>query len=217
LRKGRVVESSQRSGTLGLAANATASSQIDVLGRVRSRPGIRVHRSRTLHADERDECDGIPVTSVARTITDVADRLGETGLRRIIDRADRLQLLDLAALERRRPGKALGRVLRDYQPLPFTRSELERVFIDLCREHAIPPPTMNTTAAELEVDALWPEHRLVVELDGYEFHRSRAAFERDRERDVQLQLAGYRVLRYTARQIARNPRAIAEQLRRVLS
>ena len=97
-----------------------------------------------------------------------------------------------------------------------TRSELERRFLALCRKHELPLPITNPIVEGFEVDAVWAHRRLVVELDGYEFHRTRASFERDRQRDAALLLAGYRVLRVTWWRLVHEPGAIAETIRRLL-
>ncbi len=89
--------------------------------------------------------------------------------------------------------------------------------MQLCRDNGLPPPTVNAMIDGLEVDALWPAQRLIVELDGYEFHRTRAAFERDRARDGRLQLAGYRILRVTHRMLEREPEAIVGRVRSLLA
>jgi very-short-patch-repair endonuclease len=99
----------------------------------------------------------------------------------------------------------------------MTRSELERWFAELCRDAGLPPPALNSFIAGFEVDVIWHEGRVVVELDGHEFHRTRAAFERDRARDAALQVAGYRVLRITHRRLQREPDAVIGQLRSLLA
>jgi very-short-patch-repair endonuclease len=90
------------------------------------------------------------------------------------------------------------------------------VFLDLCREHELLPPLVNHMVCGFEVDAVWPEQRLVVEIDSYEFHRTRAAFERDRTRDAALHLGGYRVLRFTYKMLTRDPAAVAATVRTML-
>ncbi len=99
----------------------------------------------------------------------------------------------------------------------MTRSELERFFLDFCEEYRLPKPTLNAFVCDLEVDALWSRQRLIVELDGYAFHRTRAAFERDHARDTALQQAGYRVLRVTDRRLGEEAEAIAAILREFLN
>jgi very-short-patch-repair endonuclease len=167
---------------------------------------------------------GIPVTSVARTLLDLAGMLPERQLARAVEEAERLERLDLRAIEdvclrargRRGVGALLG-VLADHsEAATATRSELERAFLGLCEDHRLPPPQVNRVIAGFEVDAVWPRRRLVVELDGYGFHRTRAAFERDRARDAALLLAGYRVLRFTHRRVEREPAAVAATVRGAL-
>jgi Protein of unknown function (DUF559) len=188
------------------------------------RPGIALHRPRRLHAADRAMVDGIPVTSVARTLLDLA-ATRPLLLERAFEAADRLDLLDLRAiehvLERSRgcPGRpALAALLTDHRgPAPVTRSELERRFLDVRRDAGLPRPSTNLFVAGHEVDAVWPDHRLAVELDSHEFHRTRAAFERDRVRDASLQLAGYRVLRVTHRRLETEPQAIVDTVRELLA
>jgi very-short-patch-repair endonuclease len=110
----------------------------------------------------------------------------------------------------------LRRVLAEgVEPL-LTRSELERLFLELCRDADLPVPSVNAVVLGYEVDAVWPHRKLVVELDGYGFHRSRAAFERDRARDAALQVAGYRVLRVTDRRLAGEAAAVQADVRSLL-
>jgi REase_MTES_1575 len=116
----------------------------------------------------------------------------------------------------RRGLRPLGRVLNAYRPLPETRSPLERRFIKFCRRAALPPPAINVEIAGLEVDAVWHDARLAVELDSRGFHQTRAAFERDRVRDATLQLAGYRILRVTDRRLRSEPEAVARTIRTLL-
>ncbi len=169
--------------------------------------------------------DRIPVTSVARTLLDLAEALSPTQLRRAFEEADRLELIDMRAIEQlldrsrgRRGLKPLAALLATHRgPAPPIRSELERLFLDLCHRADLPPPTVNAHVEGLEVDALWPEQRLIVELDGYAFHRTRASFESDRTRDATLQLAGYRVLRVTHRRLDAEPAAVAVAVRSLLA
>lgn len=98
-----------------------------------------------------------------------------------------------------------------------TRSPLEDRFVAFCKRHGLPMPTINASLLDYEVDALWPAQRLIVELDGFAFHRHRAAFERDRARDAGLQAAGYRVVRLTHRRLEQEPTSVADELHRLLS
>jgi very-short-patch-repair endonuclease len=211
---------------LGLLA--TSSARIDVVTPARTRHGrngISLHRVTKLDPQERAVAAGIPVTSVARTLCDLAAVVPLRLLRRAFDQAERMQVLDLAALERlmerspRRSGsRAVKEVLRSYAGVPArTRSDLERQFLDLCRAAGLPPPQVNARRANTEVDMSWPEHKLIVELDTPRYHGTQAAFENDRRRDADLQLAGYRVIRITGRRLRDEPAAVASLVRGLLS
>lgn len=174
----------------------------------RSREGVRVHRTATLD-DVVQDADGLPRTSVARTLVDLADVLPERALRRVIERAEVLRILDVRDL----PGRRKIRVAAEPH---FTRTELERRMLDLVRAHRLPTPSVNASLLGYEVDFLWRERRLVAETDGAETHLTRTAFERDRRRDAELLTAGYRVVRLTYRQVTDEPAQIARTLRRLL-
>ncbi len=98
----------------------------------------------------------------------------------------------------------------------LTRSELEHRFLRLCRRHRIPTPEVNVRLGPFLVDFLWRDQRLIVETDGYRFHRGREAFEADRARDVELRLLGYTVVRFTHRQVVREPSRVAQALSKLL-
>ena len=129
-------------------------------------------------------------------------------------------MFDLRSLQGRMAGvsgaSALREVLEDYTGPPPERSELERRFVDFCREAGLPLPEVNVYVGEFLVDAIWREHRLVVELDSWTHHRTRTSFEEDRRRDAALQLMGYRVLRITDRRLEQEPAAVREMLRALL-
>ena len=225
---GRGALLSHRSAAAHLELLPSARSTVEVTtirGRTRSgRPGIVVHQVRHLHPADRFLRDGIPVTSVARTLLDLAEVVPLRQLERAFEEAERLRVLDLGALEQlcarsrgRRGLRPLGSLLSVAQPsVSATRSELERRFLRLCREADLPTPSVNALVAGLEVDAVWWNQRLVVELDGHAFHGTRAAFERDRIRDAALQLAGYRVLRVTYRRLEAEPGVIIGTVRSLL-
>jgi hypothetical protein len=168
-------------------------------------PGITVHRSRLIHPDDRAAVEGIPTTSVARTLVDLADVLSENRLADAVNEAEVRRLLDLATpeetLERlsgRRGRHRLRRVLAAYRFDPaFTRSRAERRFLDLCFEHGLPSPRTCFSIAGHEVDAYWPDARLAIEFDGEAFHRTRRAFHEDRRRDRRLATLGIQVNRVT--------------------
>lgn len=156
--------------------------------------------------------DGIRATSVARTLRDLAAVVAGRRLERAFDEAERRRLLDLPALEdvqtRRQacPGaRAFAGLLGQIREQPWTRSELEERFLELCTGAGLPPPVVNGSLLGFEVDFHWPSRGLIVEVDGFDFHRTRASFERDRARDARLQVAGHRVLRVTQRRLEIEP------------
>jgi very-short-patch-repair endonuclease len=183
----------------------------------RRRQGIRVHRSRL---DRRDVTRhyGIPVTTLARTLLDLADVLDTLTLTRAVNEARlrrKATLTDLAELLARSPGRATKR-LRPFveRPAGPTRSEFEDAFLAFVHRHGLPTPETNQVVAGYEVDVLWREQKLIVELDGREFHEN--AFEEDRERDAVLLSAGFAVLRVTWRRLRDQERREARRLRQVL-
>jgi hypothetical protein len=188
------------------------------------RSGIAIHRVKAIHPDDRALREGIPVTSIARTLLDLSAVAQRRQLERAVEQAEFLGLFDLRAIEslqtrthRRAGWRQLRATLRIYREPAPTRSELERRFLDLCRDAALPPPAVNAFVAGLEVDFVWHDDRLVVELDGHAFHRTRAAFERDRVRDASLLVAGYRVLRVTHRRLEAEPAAVIAEARALLA
>jgi hypothetical protein len=198
--------------------------EVTVPGRgLRPRRGIQLHQPRNLPPTQCTRRDGIPITTVARTLLDLAAVVEPNRLRRAFEAAERHGLFDLPAVERALEGagnrKGVGRLrvlMHELVAPPDTRSELEERFTDLCCEQGLPPPALNCVVAGHTVDALWPRERLIVELDGFAFHRSREAFERDRTRDADLQLAGHRVIRVTARRLSREPEAVVRSIRALL-
>jgi Transcriptional regulator, AbiEi antitoxin/Protein of unknown function (DUF559) len=185
------------------------------------RAGIALHRNE-IPGDERATSAHIPVTSVPRTLVDLAGVLDEGGLRRAFEEADRLRLLDMGALvlsceraKRRRRIRNLWALIEEARPPAYPRSALENRFLDFCRAHLgdLPPPATNVLILGHEVDAYWPRHLVVVELDGFAYHRHRAAFERDRARDAAMQAAGYRVIRLTYRRLEQEPAHVATELK----
>jgi hypothetical protein len=181
-------------------------------------PGVIVHRSLTL-ASHVATHHGIPVTTVARTLIDLAGALDDARLGRAINDAHikrLVQLEELAELAARCRGRASARVSDLLGQNAPTRSVLEDRFLAFVDRHGLPRPEVNERVAGHEVDALWREQRLIVELDGRTFHDGPAAFERDRERDAQLVAAGHRVLRITWRRLTDEPDREAARLRALL-
>ena len=193
-------------------------SAIDVLvvGRnPRPRGAVRVHRAQKLDTSELRRRDALVVTSPSRTLIDLAGVVDERTLRRSVEEALRLRLVRsgevLAALERapRRHGAPALRAALSANDAPaMTRSEAERRLLDLLRVAGLPAPATNVRVAGFEVDAVWRAERLIAEVDGFAFHASREAFERDRRRDAALQAAGWRVVRLTWRRLVDEPEAV---------
>jgi hypothetical protein len=189
-----------------------------------SRSAFRLHRARILTEEDRVLVDGIPVTAIPRTLLDLAATLPERRLGAIIDRTEWQELLDLSAIEALlartsgHPGYGrLRRAVALYRPEPaFVRSVLEQRFLDLIRGAGLPDPSMNHFVEGYELDAYWPEERFAVELDGYDSHRTRKAFEEDRRRQEDLKLAGIEVLRVTSRRLSSEPRLLAERVETLL-
>src|SRR5204862_810136 len=156
----------------------------------RSRRGVRVHQVRRLHPADVTTLDGIPVTSIARTLLDIAETEPPRRLEHALEQAERMRRLDLRAIRatcERNPGR------RGLKPLTAavkafdchaaeTNPGLEREFLTFLRRHRLPQPQINVSVAGYAVDFLWPDQKLIVEADSYEFHRDRATFESDRKR-----------------------------------
>lgn len=191
--------------------------------RPRARSGLRVHGVRAFGADEVDEVSGFPVTAPQRTLIDLAPLLATRDLERIvaqIRRNDELSAAQLDHLVVRYRGRPGARKLREIVQQPggarFTRSEAEARFLALVRTAELPVPRTNVALGPFELDAVWPRERVVVEVDGFAFHRSRDRFEADRRRDAWLVAQGYRVIRVTWRQLTRHPTRTAVQVGRAL-
>jgi very-short-patch-repair endonuclease len=216
---------SHHAGTYAWGVRRTERRLIDVtVPRSRhGQRGIRLHRVRSLDPSDRAVVDVIPVTSVARTILDQAELLQAHELANLVTDFESRRLFDLRELERtiaRNPGrrgiKPLRALMAGYVEPAITRSEAERLLLRVCAGAGLPRPQTNVIVAGRRVDAVWPEHWLVVEVDGRRHHMTAAAFEEDRRRDADLMLAGYRVLRITWRRLCDEPYAVVETLRALL-
>lgn len=167
-------------------------------GRAR-RAGIRIHRRAALDPSALVVRNRIPVTSPGQTLADLHLVIAPAELRRAVRQAE---VLGLPTGSEDRPDP--------------TRSELEERFLALCKRHRIPPPEVNRHVGAFEVDFLWREARLVVETDGYAFHRGRSHFESDRRRDLALRRLGYDVMRLSYSQVVGEPGQVAASLRAAL-
>ena len=180
-------------------------------GRAR-RSGLRIHRSRTLTQADVTSVRGIPITDPHRTLVDLARTLKGRPLERMVNRAERL--IDFERLARTAP-PSLQAVLNAYTAIT-TRSELEERFLELCDEHGVPRPEVNARVEGVEVDFVWRDRRVIVEVDGYAFHRSPSAFETDRARDAEFGMRGWTVRRLAHTQITRRAGWVADVVGRLV-
>lgn len=194
-------------------------------GRKYVHAGLTIHRPRVLLPDERTVHDGIPVTTVARTLLDLAAVVSLTELRYAWDDAERQKLFDLTQIQtvrgrfKRRKGlRNIDLLIAERRPLPpITRSRLEEMFLAFCERYGFPRPQMNLWIGEFEVDAVFPDHEVAIELDGRDYHTHPTAQERDPVRDVRLQLLGYKPMRITYRRLVTQPDEVARDLRALLA
>lgn len=217
---------SHRSAAAAWALLPSARSRFDVIvagAGGRELPLVDAHRCR-LRPDDRTELGGLPITTPMRTLVDLAAVVSPARLERAVEAAERLGSLDLRAVDailartpRRRGAAALRAALAAHRPEhAWTRSGIERAALALVERAGLPRPQVNTVVAGHEVDLCWPEARLVAELDTTAFHGTVAAFHRDRARDAELAVAGWRVVRLSDRQLAGDPDAVAATLRALL-
>jgi very-short-patch-repair endonuclease len=192
--------------------------------------GIRVHKVPYPAPSEVRLVRGIPCTTVARTLVDLAGSHGIEKLREAVEMAATRNVLDLAAVDavlangpRRRGAPCLRGVLDEWRPVAETakyatvRSLFEAKLLPLIAKAGLPIPKINapvrTAEAVLEVDFFWPDQRFVVEADSRRHHAIEVAFERDRKRDRELLAAGYTVLRVTWREAEKEPAAVLAAVR----
>ena len=220
----------------GEGAVLRGRSAAHLLGLIRRRPpepevltpterridGIDTQRTRNLDPRDRMKWKGIPVTTPARTLVDLADAVSDEELARAVHQADVLRGAtpdDVEEVLARRPNAngtaGLRRIL--WGDSERTLSELERAFIRLLKTNDLPLPTTNRPAGGRFVDCRWPEHKLTVELDGYRYHRSRHAFEQDRNRERQAYARGDQFRRYTWGDVVERPGSVVSELRAVLA
>ncbi|HTR75923.1 MAG TPA: DUF559 domain-containing protein [Solirubrobacterales bacterium] len=158
-----------------------------------------MRRSRTLRSSHVTHRHGIAVTTPARTIEDVRPELEPYLFRRALRQAE-----------------LAGHRVPHLSAVKRTRSDLELLFLVLCERHGLPRPLVNRRVHGRLVDFFWPEHRLVVETDSWEYHRGSVSFEDDHDRDLDLHAHGIATRRYTGDQLERSPGAVAADLRDAL-
>lgn len=190
----------------------------------RAQHRISLHHA-CIEPDEITVHDGIPTTGVSRTIFDLAPGLRPRQLERVLNDSERLRLTDALTLDDllhrypRRQGSARVRALLEARGAgeKRTRSDLEVAFLEFADAAGLPEPMTNQWIGEFELDVLWPDRALAVELDSWEHHSHRSAFESDRERLRVLQAAGIRCIPVTSRQLRDTPQALERDLRRLLA
>ena len=192
--------------------------------RRRAKRRFKVHFSSILAVEDRSVREGLPVTALPRTLLDLAITARPEQLEGYLERAEGRNLFDLAAVEAllarcggHRGRGRLGRALAIYRPDPaFTRSRFEKSFRRIVKAAGLPVPSMNFNVASYELDAYWPDLRFAVELDLFETHGGRAAFERDRRRQEELKLLGVEMIRITKPRLEREPEAVIRNLAALL-
>jgi len=192
----------------------------------RSRPGVRIHLTQSLDPKDIRHRDGLRVTSPARTIIDLAADSSSTELEHATSEAVAQRLMtDIElqeALDRtpaNHPGAARLRARLSIDPdlLLRTRSVAERIAYPLILDAGLPRPRLNEIVQGLRVDMHWPDHKLIVEIDGFQYHSSRHAFENDRRRDQILIAAGYTVIRITWHQLTNEPYKVVAAIAQALA
>jgi hypothetical protein len=205
---------------LGLLDERPRAIHVSTPRRCRSQPGVVVHAERAL---ERVWHRGFPITTTPQILLDLAATEPLRRLRKALADADYRNLLNLGAVERvlgrGRPGSArLREALAEHQPrLARTRSGLEVDFLALCESAGIPLPDVNVRVAGWEVDALFRQQRVAVELDGYGNHRSAAQIRRDRRKEMALRGAGLRPVRYSDDQLTNHREDVIADVLRLLA
>jgi very-short-patch-repair endonuclease len=185
-------------------------------------PGITVHRTRVLDAEDGFVVDEIPVTSVARTLVDLADVLSDRHLAAAVNEAEVLRVFDLGAIDAtlaRLPGRRgaprLRRALAAYtEPLGYSTTKAERLLLRLCEHHDLPRP-QRIVVRGYELDFYWADARVAIEVDGGPFHRTRRAFHEDRRRDRRLASVGIQVARVPWLDLTAGASELAAELRAI--
>jgi very-short-patch-repair endonuclease len=189
----------------------------------RPRRGVVFHHS-VLPADERTIHNGIPITTVPRALLDIAAGSKQRQVERAINQAeinrlwDELSLHDLLYRYPRRPGNRTARAAlrKRSEGASITKSDLEELFLAFAERWRLRRPETNVFIEGFEVDCVWRAERVIIEVDSWEFHRTRAAFERDRAKSRVLQAAGWRCVSVTYLQLANASGEVARDVRRML-
>jgi very-short-patch-repair endonuclease len=218
---GAVVSHRAAAGLYNLLPPVDGEVDVTVVGRNPGfHMGIRLHRPRGIAPGDVTKMCGVPVTSVARTICDLAasesaeateHSFQEALYRKVV--TPRALAAVLAREPRRKGAAVIRRLIRDPR---LTRSERERLLLKLIEQAQLPKPVTNVRLHGYRVDVFWPAERLIVEFDGWRAHGHRHAFKNDRKRDQILVAAGYRVIRVTDRQLLDEPLALIARIAQAL-
>jgi very-short-patch-repair endonuclease len=210
----------------GIRPPFNGAVRVTVIGKEtgRRRPGIQVHRTEALDPRDIRRYQNIPITSPARALLDIAPDLSDRELERALDEALIRKLVSHAAIAAvaaaypNRRGVTRLRALADPgRRTTETRSDGEEALLAAIRRAGLPAPEVNAKVGNYTADFLWREQKVIVELDGYDYHRGRAAFERDHQRDAEHQQAGFLVIRVTGRQVNRNLEAMLVRIATALA
>ena len=220
---GAVLSHRSAAALRGIRRGDPSRTDVTAPGRVGRRRGIRAHQA-ALPPDEITEVDGIPITTAARTLLDLAAVVDRHALQRAMEQAEALRLADhtpLPALVARYPGRRGTAILKEIlrsesRAAGITRSELEDRFLRFLADRELPAPRTNVwlRAGEdwFEADCVWSDERVAVELDSWAHHAGRAAFRRDRARDRRLKVAGWKPIRVTSWDLDEEPDRLEEDL-----
>jgi very-short-patch-repair endonuclease len=227
---GAVLSHGSAADLWGLRENRRHRIDVTAPGRRGRAPkGIDAHRHGSLVAADRTSVEGVPCTSMARTLLDLAGVIPVWELRKAVAEAEVLRVLDKGAVrslvKRSRGRRGVARLrllLEELDPdTKRTRSEMERLFLRMCTRAELPRPEVNVSLdvgnGHLEPDFLWRDARLIMEADSRRYHDTDSAFLNDRRREQRLQLVGWRVSRCTWAQIEYEPRVLAETIRGLLA
>jgi very-short-patch-repair endonuclease len=221
--KGAVLSHGSAAWLLGLAPNLPDLVDVTAPSHGQRHPGISLRHSSTLTAPEHGVLAGVPVTAWPRTMLDVAATRSRRELNDAVERAERRGILDVSAVDallRRRHGDRGAARLRlaidIYRDPVFSRARSERLFLAMVKKAGLPRPAINTWVDKFEIDAYWEAERFAVEVDGWEAHRTRRAFEDDHLRWEEMKLAGIEVIPVSARRIEKHPTEVGRRLRTLL-
>ena len=203
----------------GLERKLEVPVHVSVRWRGHGQDAIGLHHCPALRDEDVAESELLPVTALPRTLLDYASEAKQYRLERAIDRADRLGLLDLAAVDlitdevRGHSGRGpLRRAMVIYREKGFTRSGGEKRMLAALADVGVRRPSVNNFIEGYELDFFWEQERFAVELDSWEHHRGRKSFEEDRKRQEELAMAGIETIRITGTRLRREPRGVAMRI-----